>query len=101
MPTGKQYKGKASNTLFMVLLIGLFVYFIINAFDGWGEEVSKAEGLAYYYSDIAWTGVFASFVGSVIAFFNRSRGSQFLRGITIGFLIGSSVILLLLLIANV
>lgn len=86
MTKKKQYKGKSTNTFFLILLIGMFVYFVINAFDNG--------------SDLMWIGVFASFVGSVIAFFNRSRGSQFFRGVTIGFLIGSFVLVGIMLIAN-
>lgn len=105
MTKNKQYKGKGTNIFFLVLLIGLFVYFVVNAF-GSGSAIGSAgsgsgSNLPSYYGDLLWIGTFASFVGAVIAYFNKNRGSQFLRGVTIGFLIGSFVLLGIVLVSNV
>lgn len=101
MPKSKQYKGKGTNIFFLVLLIGLFVYFVVNAFGSGPDVGGPGSDLPAYYNDLLWIGTFASFFGAVIAYFNKNRGSQFLKGVTIGFLIGSFVLLGIVLIANI
>ena len=93
-------KGKWLNTILLIAFIGFFVFYGYKVFTlGFNTDVFDVSGAADLYRDLNWIGLFVSFAGSIAAYVSRAKGSSFLRGITIGTVIG--IVILTLVIAAV
>lgn len=93
----KKQQSKVLNTIFLIVMIGFFVYYIYSVFTlGFSNDVFGASQSEDLYKDMSWVGLFVSFAGSVIAYINRSKESSFLRGIMIGFVIGIVVLTIII-----
>lgn len=76
--------GKAMNILLFIVILASFVWYVYSFF-----ATKTTNDLV---SDLILIGLVVSFVGGVLSWFNIKRGSTFIRGLSVGVVIGIAII---------